>query len=78
MIKPLRDNYIQNVYLGRYIVGYMVGNFVLRRRVSGAEKRNFRPYNPRNSSQNENFEYDYPDSNAIFSSPEPLGSLVSL
>ena len=38
------DNCIQNVHLGRYIVGYIVGNFVLRRRVSGAVKRNFRPY----------------------------------
>ena len=36
MHAQLRDNCIQNVHLGRYIVGYMVGNFVLRRRVSGA------------------------------------------
>ena len=36
----LGDNCIQNVNLGRYIVGYMVGNFV-----SGAVKRDFRPYN---------------------------------
>ena len=36
----LGDNCIQNVYLGMYIVGYMVGNFILRRRVSGAVKRN--------------------------------------
>ena len=41
----LGDNCIQNVHLGRYIVNYMVGNFVLRRRVSGAVKRYFRPYN---------------------------------
>ena len=43
----LGDNCIQNVHLGRYIyiVGYMVGNFVLRRRINGAVKRNFRPYN---------------------------------
>ena len=39
----LGDNCIQNVHLGRYTVGDMVGNFVLRRRVSGAVKRNFRP-----------------------------------
>ena len=29
----LEDNCIQNFYLGRYIVGYTVGNLVLRRRV---------------------------------------------
>ena len=26
----LGDNYIQNFHLGRYIVGYTVGNLVLR------------------------------------------------
>ena len=31
-----RDNCIQNFHLERYIVGYTVGNLVLRRRVSGA------------------------------------------
>ena len=30
----LGDNCTQNVHLGRYIIGYMVENFVLRRRVS--------------------------------------------
>ena len=35
----LGDNCIQNFHLGRYIVGYTVGNLVLRRRVSGAVKR---------------------------------------
>ena len=30
----LWDNCIQNFHLGRYIVGYTVGNLVLRRRVS--------------------------------------------
>ena len=44
----------------------MVGNFVLRRRVSGALKRNFRPYNRWYISPNENFEYGYPHSNALF------------
>ena len=34
--KYLGDNCIQNFHLGRYIVGYTVGNLVLRRRVSGA------------------------------------------
>ena len=62
----LGDNCIQNVHLGRYIVGYMVGNFVLRRRVSGAVKCNFRPYNRQYTSPNEHFEYGYPHSNAIF------------
>ena len=35
----LGDSCIQICHLGRYIVGYMVGNFVLRRRVSGAVKQ---------------------------------------
>ena len=38
----LGDNCIQNFHLGRYIVGYTVGNLVLRRRASGAVKRDFR------------------------------------
>ena len=62
----LGDNGIQNVRLGRYIVGYMAGNLVLRRRVSGAVKRKFRPYNRRYTSPNEYFEYGYPHSNALF------------
>ena len=62
----LGDNRIQNVHLGRYIVGYMVGSFVLRRRVRGAVKRNFRPYNRWYTSPNEHFEYGYPHSNALF------------
>ena len=33
---------IQNFHLERYIVGYTVGNLVLRRRISGAVKRDFR------------------------------------
>ena len=41
MYMYLGDNYIQNFHLGRYIIGYMVGNLVLRRRVSGAVKRDF-------------------------------------
>ena len=62
----LGDNCIQNVHLGNYIVGYMVGNFVLRRRVSGAVKRHLRPYNRLYTSPNEHFEYGYPHSNALF------------
>ena len=46
------------------IVGYTVGNLVLRRRVSGAVKRDFRTYIRRYTSPNENFEYGYPHSNA--------------
>ena len=41
-------------------VGYTFGNHVLRRRVSGAVKLNFRPYIRRYTSPNENFEYSYP------------------
>ena len=37
----LGDNCIQNFHLGRYIVGYTVGNLVLRRRASGAVKLDF-------------------------------------
>ena len=60
----LGDNCIQNFHLGRYIVGYTVGNLVLRRRVSGDVKRYFRAYIGRYTSPNENFEYGYPHSNA--------------
>ena len=42
MIAYLGDNCIQTFYFGRYIVGYTVGNLVLRRRASGAVKRDFR------------------------------------
>ena len=61
----LGDNCIQNFHLGRYIVGYTVGNLVLRRRASGAVKRDFRTYIRRYTSPNENFEYGYPHSNAF-------------
>ena len=40
----LGDNHIQNFHLGRYIVGYTIRNLVLRRRASGAVKRDFRTY----------------------------------
>ena len=62
----LGDNRIQNVHLGRCIVGYMVGNFVLRRCVSRAVKRNFRTYNSRYTAPNEHFEYGYHHSNTLF------------
>ena len=43
----------------------MVGNFVLRRRASGAVKRNLRPQNRRFTSPNDKFECSYPHSNAF-------------
>ena len=65
MNTKLEDNCIQNFHLGRYIVGYTVENLVLRRRVSGAVKRDFRTYIRRYTSSNETFEYGYPHSNAL-------------
>ena len=44
----------------------MVGNSLIRRRIRGAVKRNFRPYHWRYTSPNEHFEYGYPHSNALF------------
>ena len=61
----LGDNCIQNFHLGRYIVGFTVGNLVLRGPASGAVKRDFRTYIRRYTSPNENFEYGYPHSNAL-------------
>ena len=53
-------------HLGRYIVGYTVGNLVLRQRTSGAVKRDFRTYIRRYTSPpNENFEYGYLHSDAL-------------
>ena len=43
----------------------MVGNFVLRRPVSRAVKRDFRTYIRGYTSPNENFEYGYRHSNAL-------------
>ena len=65
----LGDNCIQKFHLVRYIVGYMVGNFVLRRQVSRAVKRDFRLHMRRYTSPNENFEYGYPHSNALLKFP---------
>ena len=64
-IPDLGDNCIQNFDLGRYIVGYTVGNLVLRRRLSGAVKHDFRTYIWQYTSPNQNFEYGYPHSNAL-------------
>ena len=61
----LGDNCIQNFHFGRYIVGYTVGNLVLRRCTSGAVKCDFWTYTQRYTSQNENFEYGYPHSSAF-------------
>ena len=52
------DNCIQNFHFGRSIVGYTMGNLVLQR-------RDFRTYIRRYTSQNGNFEYGYPRSNAL-------------
>ena len=64
-VDHLGDNCILYFYLGRYIVRYTVGNLVLRRRLSGAVKRDFRTYIRLYTSPNENFEYCYPHSNAL-------------
>ena len=63
----LGDNCIHFFFfhLGRYIVGYTVGNLVLRLRARGSVKRDFRTYIRRYTSPNENFEYGYPHSNAL-------------
>ena len=60
-----RVNCIQNFHLVRYIAIYRVGNLVLRRRASGTVKLYFRTRIRRYTSQNENFEYGYPHSNAL-------------
>ena len=59
-----RDNCIQNCHLGRFIVGYTVGNLVLRRRVSCAVNVYQTIYLPK---INENFEYGYTHSYALVS-----------
>ena len=64
-VSCLGDNYIQYFHFGRYIVGYMVGNLVLRRRASRAVKRNFQTHIQRYTSPNENVEYGYPHSYAL-------------
>ena len=61
----LGDNCIRNFYLGRYIVGYTVGNLVLRRGSSGAVKHDFQMYIRQYTYPNRIFEYGYPNYNAI-------------
>ena len=69
MCQPyLGDNCIKNFHFGRYIVGYTVRNLVLQRRVSGAVKRDFRPYFRQYTSLNKIFEYGYPHANALLQS----------
>ena len=67
----LGDNHIQNFHLGRYMVGYTVGNLVLWRRIRGAVKRDFRTYIRRYTSPNE---YGYPHSNALLTFSIQKGS----
>ena len=66
LLLQLGDNYIQIFHLGRYIVRYTIGNFVLWRPVSCAVKHGFRPYIRQYTSPNENFEYGYPHSYVLF------------
>ena len=54
------DTCIQKFHFGKYIVRYTVRNLILRRRASGAIKRDFRPCIRRYTSPNENFEYVIP------------------
>ena len=68
----LGDNCIQILYLGRYIVGYTVGNLVLWRCARGAVKRDFRTYIRRYISPIDNLEYGYPHSNALLQFPLKL------
>ena len=42
-VADLADDCTQNFHLRSQVVGFVVGNFVLRRRASGAAKRNLRP-----------------------------------
>ena len=61
----LGDNCIQNFHLGKYILGYTVGNLVLQGHAREAVKHDFRTYIQRYTSPNEYFEYGYPHSDAL-------------
>ena len=63
----LRDNCIQNLHLGRYIVGYTIRNIVLGQLPSRAVKCDFRIYIRRYTFPNENFEYGCLHSSAVSS-----------
>ena len=55
-----------SIFRGQLYSKFSFGEvLVLRRRASGAVKRDFRPYIRRYTSPNENFEYGYPHSNAL-------------
>ena len=56
---------IPNFHLGRHIIGYTVGNLVLRGSASGAVKRDFPMYIQPYTSSNKIFEHGYPHSNAL-------------
>ena len=62
----LGDDCIQIFHFGWYIIGYKVGKFVLRRRISGAVKHNCRPSIRRYTAPNEKFEYCYLHSYVLF------------
>ena len=61
----LGDNCIQMFHLGWYMVGYMAGNFVFRRHISGALKHYFGPYIRQYTTPNKKFKYCYPHSNVL-------------
>ena len=61
----LGDNCIQNIHLGRYIIGYTNRNLVLWPHAKGPVKCDFRTYIRHYTSLNENFEYGYPHSSAL-------------
>ena len=61
----LGDNCIQHFHLGRYMVRFTVGNLVLQPGASWAIKCDFPTYIRQYTSQNEDFEYGYPHSNAL-------------
>ena len=66
------DDYIQIFHLLRFIVGYMVGNHVLKR-----VELNFRLYTRRYTSSNDFFEYSYPLNVWLLRYPELCVDLVS-
>ena len=61
-------NCIQNYHLGRYIIGYRVGNLVLWQLASRAVKRDIGTYIRQYTSTNENFVYGYTHYNGLLQS----------
>ena len=72
LLASFRGYLYSKFHFGRYIVGYTVRNLALRRRASGAVKRDFWSYIRRYTSPNENFGYGYPHSNALLLFPLKL------